>query len=81
MKICGTFLIYCPNIDCGYLLEPPHLGGSNKHPQSMFGAKIRKIMYTLANPTFSYIKYIRTNTDSAKEFNIQNRKIAFVCLT
>ena len=24
------------NIDCGYLLEPPHRVGSNKYPQSMF---------------------------------------------
>ena len=24
------------NIDCGYSLEPPHRGGSNEYPQSMF---------------------------------------------
>ena len=30
------FLIFAQNIDCGYTLEPPHLGGSNEYPQSMF---------------------------------------------
>ena len=27
------------NIDCGYSLEPPHRGGSNEYPQSMFWAE------------------------------------------
>ena len=30
------FLISAQNIDCGYSLEPPHRGGSNKYPQYMF---------------------------------------------
>ena len=30
------FLISDQNIDCGYSLEPPHRGGSNGYPQSMF---------------------------------------------
>ena len=30
------FLISAQNIDCGYSLEPPRRGGSNKYPQSMF---------------------------------------------
>ena len=30
------FLFLLKNIDCGYLLEPPHRGGSNEYPQSMF---------------------------------------------
>ena len=30
------FLISAQNIDCGYSLEPPHRGGSNEYPQSMF---------------------------------------------
>ena len=30
------FLISDQNIDCGYSLEPPHRGGSNEYPQSMF---------------------------------------------
>ena len=37
------FLFLLQNIDCGYSLEPPRGGGSNVYPQSMFGAKIRKI--------------------------------------
>ena len=37
------FLIYAQNIDCGYSLEPPHRGGSNEYPQSMFWAEIWKI--------------------------------------
>ena len=41
------------NIDCGYSLEPPRQGGSNEHPQSMFSAKIRKLMYTPVNPSFT----------------------------
>ena len=28
--------ISAQNIDCGYSLEPPHRGGSNEYPQSMF---------------------------------------------
>ena len=38
------FHISVQNIDCGYSLEPPGLGGS------MFLAEIRKIMYTPVNP-------------------------------
>ena len=30
------FLISAQNIDCRYSLEPPHRGGSNEYPQSMF---------------------------------------------
>ena len=30
------FLNSVLNIDCGYSLEPPHRGGSNEYPQSMF---------------------------------------------
>ena len=37
------FLILLNNIDCGYSLEPPHRGGSNEYPQSMFWAEIWKI--------------------------------------
>ena len=31
-----NFLMFAQNIDCGYMLEPPRWGGSNKYPQSMF---------------------------------------------
>ena len=37
------FLFLLKNIDCGYLLEPPHWGGSNEYPQSMFWAEAWKI--------------------------------------
>ena len=37
------FLIFAQNMDCAYLLEPPHQGSSNKYLQSMFWAKIWKI--------------------------------------
>ena len=30
------FLFLLQNIDCGYSLEPPHRGGSNVYPQSLF---------------------------------------------
>ena len=33
------FLIFAQNIDCGYTLEPPRLGGSNEYTQSMFWHK------------------------------------------
>ena len=33
------FLIFSENIDCSYMLEPPHGGGSNKYPQSLFCSK------------------------------------------
>ena len=30
------FLTFALNIDCGYSLEPPHMGGSNLYPRSLF---------------------------------------------
>ena len=53
MKNCDDFLIFAQNISCGYTLEPPHRGGSNEYPQSMFWSKNKKTMYTRVNPTFS----------------------------
>ena len=47
------FYITSLNIDCGYSLEPHQRGGSNEYPQSMFFNKIRKIMYTPVNPSFT----------------------------
>ena len=44
--------ISAQNIDCGYSLEPPQRGGSNKYPQSMFLSR-NKIMYTPVNPSFT----------------------------
>ena len=34
--------ISAQNIDCGYSLEPPRRGGSNKYPQSMFLSRNKK---------------------------------------
>ena len=39
------FLFLLQNIYGGYSLEPPRRGGSNVYPQSMFGAKLRKIFF------------------------------------
>ena len=36
IKNSDIFHISAQNIDCGYSLEPPRLGGSNEYPQSMF---------------------------------------------
>ena len=53
-KIFKIFLIFAQNIDCGCTLEPPRRGGSNEYPQSMFGAKIRKIDIPLHTPVLLY---------------------------
>ena len=55
------FLFLLKNIDCGYSLEPPRLGGSNEYPQSMFWAEIRKILaffiwkFSIFGVNFCYI--------------------------
>ena len=36
------FMFLLKNIDCGNSLEPPRLGGSNEHPQSMFLSRNKK---------------------------------------
>ena len=36
IKNSDIFHVSAQNIDCGYSLEPPHRGGSNEHPQSVF---------------------------------------------
>ena len=48
------FLIFAQNIDCGYTLEPPRRGGSNKYHNLCFGAKIRKIGIPLHTPVLLY---------------------------
>ena len=52
-KNSDIFHISAQHIDCGYSLEPPRRGGSNEHPQYMFWAEIRKIMYTPVNHCFT----------------------------
>ena len=56
-KKSDIFHISALNIDCMYSLEPPHRGGSNEYPQSMFWAEIRKLMYTPVNPSFTILKW------------------------
>ena len=53
LKNFDIFLIFAQNIDCGYTLEPPHRGGSNEYPQSMFWSKNKKNRYTPAYPSFA----------------------------
>ena len=52
-KNSDIFCISAQNIDCGYLLEPPQRGSSNEYTQSMLFSKIRKIMYTHVNLSFT----------------------------
>ena len=47
------FYISAQIIDCGYSLEPPRRDGSNEYPQSMLFSKIRKLLYTPVNQSFT----------------------------
>ena len=42
IKNSDIFHISVRNIDCGYSLEPPHRGGSNEYPQSVFLSRNNK---------------------------------------
>ena len=55
-KILIFFHTSAQNIDCGYLLEPPRWGGSNKFPQSMFLSRNKKNNVYPCKPQFYYIK-------------------------
>ena len=61
----GVYIIFLilqkKNIDYGYSLEPPRLGGSNEYPQSMLWEEIWKI------PEFFYLKNF---CFGCKNFNI-----------
>ena len=50
------FHISSGNMDCGYALEPPLWGGSNKYPQSMFLSINKKNNVYPCKPQFYYIK-------------------------
>ena len=56
MKNPDIFHISALNIDCGYSLEPPHRGGSNEYPQSMFLSRNKKNNVYPCKPQFYYIK-------------------------
>ena len=49
------FLISAQNKDCGYSLEPPRRGGSNKYPQSMFWAQIWKNIRIFLSENFHFL--------------------------
>ena len=44
------------NIDCRYSLEPPHWGGSNEYPQSLFLSRNKKNNVYPCKPQFYYMK-------------------------
>ena len=50
------FHISAQNIDCGYSLEPPRRGGSNKYPQSMLFSRNMKNNVRPCKSQFYYIK-------------------------
>ena len=50
------FYISAQNIDCGYLLELPRWGSSNKYSQSMFLSRNKKNNIYPCEPQFYYIK-------------------------
>ena len=56
IKILTFFHISAQNIDCGYLLELPHRGGSNEYSQSMFLSRYKKNNVYPGKPQFYYIK-------------------------
>ena len=53
IKNSDIFHISAQNIDCGYLLELPRQGGSNKYPQSMFLSRNKKNNVDPVNPSFT----------------------------
>ena len=56
MKSSGSFHISVQNIDCGYLLEPSHRGGSNGTHNLCFLTKSKKNNVYLCKPQLYYIK-------------------------
>ena len=54
-KTSDIFHIPAQNISCGYSLEPPHRGGSNEYPQSMFLSSNKKNNAYLCKPQFYYM--------------------------
>ena len=55
-KNSDIFHISSRNIDCGYWLESPRQGSSNKYPQSMLLSKNKKNNVYPCKPHFYYIK-------------------------
>ena len=53
IKNSDIFHISAQNIDCGYSLEPPRRGGSNKYPQYMFLCRNKKNNEYPVNSSFT----------------------------
>ena len=68
LKTPDIFHISAQNIDCGYSLEPPQWGGSNKYPQSMFLSRNKKNNVYPCKPQFYY-----------KKVGFKGVKIIYVC--
>ena len=51
-----VFIFLLKNIDCGYSLEPPRRGGSNKYSQSMFLSRNKKNNAYPCKPQLYYVK-------------------------
>ena len=56
IKNSDIFHTSAKKIDCRYSLEPPHWGGSNEYPQSMFLSRNNKNNVYPCKPQFYYIK-------------------------
>ena len=56
IKNSDIFHVSAQNIDYGYSLEPPHRGGSNEYPQSMFLSRNKENNVYPCKPQFYYIK-------------------------
>ena len=52
-KNSDIFSYFCQNIDFGYSFEPPRRGGSKAYNILFFRGKIKKIIYTPVNPSFT----------------------------
>ena len=55
-KSSDIFHISTQNIDCGYSLESPQRGSSNKYPQSLFLSRNKKNNVYPCKPQFYNIK-------------------------
>ena len=81
------FHISAQNIDCGYSLEPPHRGGSNEYPQSMFLSINKKNNVYPCKPQFYYIKVgfkgvkiIQACFRDENTLQIENGSLGFIAL-
>ena len=58
------------NIDCGYSLEPPRRGGSDKYPQTMFLSRNKKNNVYPCKPQFYHIKMGFERGDGGVQYHI-----------